>query len=241
MKCNFKILTRNINTKANNLKNVLSQFGKVDFVVDCDGDIDGFKGATGAWNGHTTAWDLLFQDDLEEEYTWVIEDDVAFNERSIEQILTRFDKEEVDLVTNWLSPMKSYKRWCWWGYKFHLTDEEAWYGLNCICRISPSLIRKVKEYRQTHGGFMFHEIMLPSYAETRLSMSRACETHQPPYDGPEMVHVSDTQPFFEEANYHWWGGIWDRDGVLQDHNNIPQDKIFHPIKDETLHTLICNS
>ena len=87
MKNLFKILTREESVKTDNLMGVLSPFGEVEVIPDVEGNLEGYTGMCGDlrpedFETRTTAWDLLFKD-LAEEYTWVIEDDVAFNKKTI--------------------------------------------------------------------------------------------------------------------------------------------------------------
>ena len=76
MKNVFKILAREEGIKTENLKKLLSPLGEVEVILDIEGDIQGYTGMTGKWNNNTTAWDILFKD-INEEHTWIIEDDVA--------------------------------------------------------------------------------------------------------------------------------------------------------------------
>jgi hypothetical protein len=102
MRNNFKILAREEGIKTDNLRKLLSPLGEVEIILDVEGDIEGHTGMTGRWRNSTTAWDILFKD-LEEEYTWIIEDDVAFNKETIESIFNKFKFKETDLISNWIS------------------------------------------------------------------------------------------------------------------------------------------
>ena len=163
----FKILAREDSVKTDNLIKVLSPFGEVEVILDVEGDLEGYTGMTGRWLNHTTAWDLLFKE-LAEEYTWVVEDDVAFNQETIENILDTFESDESDLISNWIYSRIEKTRWGWWYLGRSLEEAMLWTSLNCFCRISPTLIKKVKEHRDGHGKFLFHEILLPTLSDTRL-------------------------------------------------------------------------
>ncbi len=103
MKNVFKILARKEGVKTDNLRKLLSPFGEVEIILDVEGDVEGHTGMTGRWSDRTTAWDILFKD-LEEEYTWIIEDDVAFNQQTIKSIFNEFKFEVTDLISNWIAP-----------------------------------------------------------------------------------------------------------------------------------------
>lgn len=216
MKNVFKILARKEGVKTDNLKELLSSLGDVEVILDVDGDIKGHTGMTGRWKNSTTAWDILFRD-LKEEYTWIIEDDVAFNKETIESIFNKFKDEDTDLISNWIAPRHLCVCWGWW-YKFDISlpRRDHWRSLNCFCRVSPSLIRKIKEFRVDRKSNLFHEISLPSLAKTRTDFRDTC------FSG-----------YFELNNYNW-------DKKVVRLNNIQEYKVYHPVKSDKKHTEICN-
>ena len=125
----FKIIARGESVKTDNLKKVLSDFGDVEVVPDIKGDLEGYTGMCGDlrlkdWETRTTAWDLLFKD-LEEEYTWVIEDDVAFNQGTIKNILNRFKNNESDLISNAIYSKYEDTHWSWWHLNDNFKDIES--------------------------------------------------------------------------------------------------------------------
>jgi hypothetical protein len=216
MKNVFKILAREEGVKTDNLRKLLSPLGEVEIILDVEGDIEGHTGMTGRWRNSTTAWDILFKD-LEEEYTWIIEDDVVFNKETIKSILNEFKFEEADLISNWISPRRLCVCWGWWSiFDIGLPRKDHWRSLNCFCRVSPSLIRKVKEFRVSRKGNLFHEISLPSLAETRI-------------DFREKSFAG----YFELNNYNWKKEVVQLD-------NIQEYKVYHPVKSDEKHTEICN-
>jgi hypothetical protein len=214
MENNFKILAREEGVKTDNLKKILSPLGEVEVILDTEGDIQGYTGMTGKWNNNTTAWDILFKD-LKEEYTWVIEDDVAFNEQTIKNILNRFAAKEADLISNWIRTKHEHVYWVWWHLNDHFKSTELWCSLNCFCRISPSLIKKVKQYRDRYNKFLFHEMLLPSLAKTKVDF------REDQFEG-----------YFENSNFNW------REATVN-LNTIVGNKVYHPVKSDEKHTEIC--
>ena len=226
----FKILTREESVKTDNLIKVLSSFGEVEVIPDIEGDLEGYTGMGGflplekklpeksrqglatSWKGNTTAWDLLFKD-LTEEYTWVIEDDVAFNQKTIKSILKTLESDKSDLISNTIHPKSRRPRWGWWHLNYRFKDSELFTSLNCFCRISPTLIKKVKQHRDEYGKFMFHEILLPTLSDTRLDFR---ETH--------------FREYFN--NFHWAESKIDLESVSE-------YAVYHPVKSDDKHTEIC--
>lgn len=211
---NFKILAREEGVKTDNLKKILSPLGEVEVILDTEGDIEGYVGMTGKWTHKTTAWDILFKD-LKEEYTWVIEDDVAFNEQTIKNILNSFAAEEADLISNWIRTKDEDVSWVWWYLNDHFKSTELWRSLNCFCRISPSLIKKVKQYRDRYNKFLFHEMLLPSLAETKVDFRK-----------------HGFGRYFENNNFNW-------SIPKVDLEKIEANKVYHPVKSDEKHTEIC--
>jgi len=218
MKNVFKILSRQKSVKTDNLKTLLSPLGEVKVILDVEGDIGGHTGMTGRWKSNTTAWDILFKD-LEEEYTWIIEDDVAFNKETIEFIFNKFKSKEVDLISNWIKHYKDCSNdWGWWTLLNDFPDviaSQTWKSLNCFCRISPNLIRKVKSFIKKHEKGLFHEILLPTLAETR-----------------EDFRAEEFKSYFDKSCYHW-----SQKKVLLD--NIEDGRVYHPVKSDDKHKEIC--
>jgi hypothetical protein len=213
----FKILTREESVKTDNLIKVLSPFGDVEVIPDIEGDLEGFTGMCGDlrpedFETRTTAWDLLFKD-LAEEYTWVVEDDVAFNQETIESILEAFESDKSDLISNTIHPKSKRPRWGWWSLNYRFEEAILWTSLNCFCRISPTLIKKVKEHRDGHGKFLFHEILLPTLSDTRLDFKE-----------------TQFKDYFN--NFHW-------DESKIDLNSGSNYAIYHPVKSDDKHTEIC--
>ena len=225
----FKILAREESVKTDNLKKVLSDFGDVEIVLDVKGNLEDYTGMGGhlpseknlpdkyredlgaIWKANTTAWDLLFKD-LEEEYTWVIEDDVAFNQGTIKNILNAFKDNKSDLISTGISSKFQHPDWCWWYLNYHFKDTELYHCLNCFCRISPSLIKKIKKHRDRHGRFLFHEILLPSLAETRTD--------------------------FRESHFksYFYSFSWKRIKL----HEIMGNRVYHAVKSDDKHLEICN-
>jgi len=226
----FKVLTREESVKTDNLKKVLSPFGEVEVIPDIEGDLEGFTGMGGflpleknlpeksrhglatSWKGNTTAWDLLFRD-LAEEYTWVIEDDVAFNKKTIKSILEALESDKSDLISNTLHPKSRRPRWWWWHLNYRFEDSELLSSLNCFCRISPTLIQKVMQHRDEYGKFMFHEILLPTLSDTKLDFRETYFRH-----------------YFN--NFHW-------DESKIDLGSVSDYAVYHPVKSDDKHTDIC--
>lgn len=217
MKNVFKILARQESVKTDNLRTLLSPLGEVKVILDVEGDVEGYTGMTGRWRSNTTAWDILFKD-LEEEYTWIIEDDVAFNKETIESIFNKFKSKKVDLISNWVTHHKDCANDGWWKLLEEFTDVKAsqsWKSLNCFCRISPNLIRKTKSFIKKHKKGLFHEILLPTLAETR-----------------EDFRAEEFENCFDKSCFHW-----SRDMVPL--NNIEDGRVYHPVKLDDKHKEIC--
>ena len=208
----FKVLTREESVKTDNLKKVLSPFGDVEIIPDIEGDLEGYTGMTGRWLEHTTAWDLLFKD-LAEEYTWVIEDDIAFNQKTIKSILDSFKSDKSDLISNGIYSKSKRPNWPWWCVNYCFKDPELWKSLNCFCRISPTLIQKVKQHRDKYGKFMFHETLFPTLSDTRLDFRK-----------------TQFKDYFN--NFHWAESKIDLESVSK-------SAVYHPVKLDDKHTEIC--
>ena len=218
MRNNFKILAREEGIKTDNLRKLLSPLGEVEIILDVEGDIEGHTGMTGRWRNSTTAWDILFKD-LEEEYTWIIEDDVAFNKETIESIFNKFKFKETDLISNWVSHRGTSVHWGWWRLIKEFSDiraSQSWKSLNCFCRVSPNVIKKTKSFIKKNKKGLFHEIILPTLAETRTDFRDTC-----------------IASYFEPNNYHW------KKKKVQ-LGNIQGYKVYHPVKSDEKHTEICN-
>ena len=215
MKNNFKILARKEGVKTDNLKKILSPLGEVEVILDTEEDIEGYTGMTGKWKLKTTAWDILFKD-LKEEYTWVIEDDTAFNEQTIKNILNSFDSNEAELISNWICTKYEHVCWGWWHLNHHFKSTELWHSLNCFCRISPSLIKKVKQYRDRYNKFLFHEMLLPSLAETKVDFRK-----------------HGFESYFKNNNFNWYMPAVRLDRIVG-------SKVYHPVKSDEKHIEICN-
>ena len=217
MKNIFKILARRESVKTDNLRTLLSSLGEVRVILDVEGDVEGCTGMTGRWKENTTAWDILFKD-AEEEYTWIIEDDVAFNKETIESIFNKFKYKEVDLISNCVIHHTDSANDGWWKLLEEFTDvraSQSWKSLNCFCRISPNLIRKTKSFIKKHKKGLFHEILLPTLAETR-----------------EDFREEGFSKCFAQSCFHW-----SRHKVPLD--NIEDGRVYHPVKSDDKHKEIC--
>tara|TARA_B100001093_G_scaffold94971_2_gene87140 strand:+ start:2101 stop:2760 length:660 start_codon:yes stop_codon:yes gene_type:complete len=217
MKNLFKILTREESVKTDNLMGVLSPFGEVEVIPDVEGNLEGYTGMCGDlrpedFETRTTAWDLLFKD-LAEEYTWVIEDDVAFNKKTIKSILEALESDKSDLISNKIHSKNKRPRWGWWHLNYRFEDFELLTSLNCFCRISPTLIQKVKQHRDKYGKFMFHEMLFPILSDTKLDFM-----------------VTHFREYFN--NFHWSESKIDLDSVSE-------YAVYHPVKSDRRHTDIC--
>jgi hypothetical protein len=226
----FKILTREESVKTDNLIKVLSPFGEVEVIPDVEGDLEGYTGMGGflpleknlptksrqglatSWKGNTTAWDLLFKD-LSEKYTWVIEDDVALNQKTTKSILDLFKSDKSDLISNGISSKGGDPHWPWWYLNYRFKDPELWNSLNCFCRISPTLIKKIKQHRDEYGKFLFHEILLSSLAETRIDFRE-----------------TQLKNYFN--NFHW-------EESEIDLRSVSKSAVYHPVKSDDKHIEIC--
>jgi hypothetical protein len=169
---NAIILTYKHPIHAGVLYSKFSKLGlNVKIVHATDENVDGYEGMCSRGICHngkrTTAWDLAFKD-ISCETTWFVEDDVAFTEQAFSNLLEETSGINVDLITNKIRRPEDDLYWSHRKTVCHV--DKRMYSFNPLCRCSPNLISKILDYRNKHGQFSFHEILLPSLAETRFDL-----------------------------------------------------------------------
>ena len=169
---NVIILTYKHQIHADVLYSKFSKLGlNVKIAHATDENVDGYEGMCSRSICHnckrTTAWDLAFKD-IPCETTWFVEDDVAFTEQAFSNLLEETSGVNVDLITNKIRRPEDDLYWTHRKAVCHV--DKRMYSFNPLCRCSPNLISKILEYRNKHGQFSFHEILLPSLAKTRFDL-----------------------------------------------------------------------
>jgi len=213
----FKILARYKNKNCSSLVKLLSPLGDVEIIEDVNGGIEGCYGMTGKWRMKTTAWDILFRD-LDEKYTWIIEDDVAMSQEAINKVFNHFKDKDVDLIAKSFFSEKEYPTWGWWAVNDYFDKDELCHSLNCFCRISPRLIKYVKQYKKENDGVgLFHEILFPVLAGR----------------SKESLDDGIFSDYFKESSFSW-------DHSKVSLSNPDVHKFYHPVKGAKKHFEICN-
>jgi hypothetical protein len=139
------------------------------YIYLTDEESDGYGGlmSTSGPFPKITAWSRAFvhlartlEDD---EAVWFVEDDVAGNYESFAELVSKTACQNPDLAALELKTKQEDKHWPWWSYaEEHF--EEPCRGFQPLCRLSGRLVQKVLDFRQSNGGFTFHEVLFPSLA-----------------------------------------------------------------------------
>ena len=119
------------------------------------------------------AWDkaLYLFCELETRYcqVWFIEDDVFLDN---EDVLIRIDRHCqhscADLLTSFHELNLDGNIWSGWNHWVNVVDRIAppWaHSMVCACRISKSLLEKIREYKQSRGHLFFIEAMFNTIAD----------------------------------------------------------------------------
>jgi predicted O-methyltransferase YrrM len=111
-----------------------------------------------AWT-RALAW--LERERPEVEHVWFIEDDVAFSPDGFRQFLRVAEGMEADLLATDIFERHEQPDWHFWW------DVESWFeqprgAFQPLCRLSTRLLRKIFEFREKHGHYLFHELLFPS-------------------------------------------------------------------------------
>ena len=173
----FLILCRNLNPAAARLKEVLSEFGPADVIIDersADGTLESQMAGYHRLAGFTldckpiTAWERAF---FQLEATicndssniWFVEDDVAGNRESFASLVKRTQEVNADLSARHFFGMASNRLWPHW---WHARDyfDFPYRSFNPLCRLSSSLLKTVLDFRASHQRFVFQEVLFASVA-----------------------------------------------------------------------------
>ena len=216
---NSIILTRNKNLPAvKMLYSIASRYTSCKIVENPPRPIDGYNQLCTIEltkdNLKTTAWDAAFFGIDKTKYTWFIEDDVCFTEGAFKKLVDNTANNAYDLIALNIKNKKNSSDWPWWKIQQKQDSlQYNWKSFNPLCRLSPSLIEKVLNYREFNTTFTFHEILFASLAETRFDMTQ-----------------------IEELSFKYFQ--W-RTFIPNNIKNI-DDYIFHPVKDQFQHSKISN-
>lgn len=221
----FRILCRCENPQADNLAKILQCFGEVKIVEDTGPLKAGYDQlcSSACYNKRTktTAWDRAFYD-LDAQTTWFVEDDVVASYDSFAYLFDNTKERTEELLCQQVWPTKD-DTWYWWNhpdtkmfvdYRFPHPSR----SFNPICRLTRPLVQKVLDFRCAFGRFCFHEILFASLATTYYSLRDL--------------------PGLDMSYFRWRPEIGPADlesPTKPNHHRI----IYHPVKNTTLHTRIC--
>lgn len=183
-----------------------------------DEEAEGFGGLMGgAGFPRITAWSramLHLARTLEDdEAVWFVEDDVAGDAGSFAALIAATGEADADLTAIDVKFKHEDGEWYWWrraGGHF----EEPCRAFQPLCRVSARLLRKVLEFREAQGGFLFHELLFASLA--RRHGMKCLDWRSEPH----------TKRLFADFRY--------RPEVRP-----VEPGISHPVKDSAVHAAVC--
>jgi predicted O-methyltransferase YrrM len=147
------------------------------------------------------------------EFVWFVEDDVAFQSHSLEQLIQVSQEMGADFSTREIATKQQSAGWYWWDRVRHNHTQQV-KSFNPICRCSYAHLMALQTYLERNGYLGFHEICLASIAaDAGLKL----------YDWSKSP---DAAACFGE--FHFRPMI----GEIQ-------QGICHPVKDGILHEKIC--
>ncbi len=161
----------------------LSRYGKADLVYGIGGDIEGYHSTCSKLIngvGRTLAWDRAFHN-IELEDTWFFEFDVGFSPKVLECLLDKTKDIQDELIcvrykNARLKECDDYEI----SLKKHCPEiEKRLWSNNVFCRMKPSLIQKILDFRERNNGFIFHEIMFPTLADSVYDLEKETELIKP--------------------------------------------------------------
>lgn len=130
----------------------------------------GFTGLTRSpYIKRPSAWDKAFHfvqnNNLTASYKYFffIEDDVySKNYTSLLKFIIDANIFTVDLITKQIRPKSHHPKWKHWQENYVNELKAPHQSFNPLCRLSSKLITKIIEYKNYHGTFEFHEILIAS-------------------------------------------------------------------------------
>lgn len=237
----FLILTRHASMATESLLNVLSPHGRVEVILDhadpdgadragedkdrtyfyiSDKEAEGFGGlmSKSASFPSITSWSrALFHlsRTLEEnDAVWFVEDDVAGDAATFANIVTLTKASGADLAAVDIRRKITDGKWGHWPLAENFFSD-AHRAFQPLCRLSSRLIRKILDFRQTEGKFIFHEILFPSIASENSMIMLNWSTN------------AASQHHFTNFRYR----------PLVD---VISTGICHPVKNTRIHHAICS-
>jgi len=211
---NIKILCRLKSIKTANLKNILLKYGNVDIVEDIGETKKEYSNLCSSNLNPITSWDRSFYD-IKSEKTVFIEDDVAGNQETFDNLFKIVESNDSELFSSYINKKNQSSNWFWWQQYENddsLKNLTLYQSYNPFCVLNGNLIDKVLSFRDKNKKFIFHEILFASLASTKF----------------------DFHKFNKEIDmkwYHHYSGIA--------YKNSRENKLHHPIKKDDLHSFIC--
>jgi len=153
------------------------------------------------------AWDkaMFYFCDINTSYEkiWLIEDDVFFlNEKVIENIDNKYPNSDLLVPSHILNHSGELDSWQFWFCAKETINLPWAHSMSCACRVSNTLLRKIKEYVDHNKKLFFHELMFNTLSEqNQLIIDTPCELGTVQYNTE-----------------------WNLD-------NLNLNNIYHPIKD----------
>ena len=148
------------------------------------------------------------------DYFYFVEDDVFTTELStISDLLQASTQYTHDLITFDLRSYKNDKHWYHWN-QFRVVPGlvDMHRSFNPFCRLSRSLVEKIKDYHAKHNTLIFHEVMFATLvADNNLV-------------GESWSKLDNLTKFFGTFHYR----------PVIDVNTITDNKIYHPVKNRLI-------
>ena len=117
-----------------------------------------------------TSWDTAFSklaDDPKD--SWFIENDVRWGKLALAKLFQLESRGE-ELISCKYNLRENEPDWYWWQHYAHYFPVPA-KSFNPVCRLSESLVRKILQFRDQNGAFVFHELLFPSLASSCFDLS----------------------------------------------------------------------
>lgn len=185
-----------------------------------DGEAAGYEGLMGSVSDlpPITAWSRalvhLSRSLKDNEWVWLVEDDVAGDAESFARLVELTRSRNADLSAMEIRLREEDPEWYFWP------DADQWIEDPCrafqpLCRVSPSLIRAILGFRGKHGRFVFHELLFASLARR---------------DGMSMLDWNEHEEF---------GCIFPVFRYRPEVNAVTRGN-SHPVKEARAHEAICS-
>ena len=117
-----------------------------------------------------TSWDTAFSklaDDPKD--SWFFENDVRWGKHALPKLFELGSRSE-ELISYEYNLRENEPDWYWWQHYAHHFPIPA-KSFNPVCRLSESLVRKILEFRDQNGGFVFHELLFASLATSCFDLT----------------------------------------------------------------------